>query len=51
VKRVYPDRAWFDAITAACIVFERVAAEMVAAYAERTKGMPQTERVNLEVVI
>ena len=51
VKRVYPDRAWFDAITAACIVFERVAAEMVAAYTEKTKNMPATERIDLEIVI
>lgn len=46
VKRVYPDPAWHDAITAACIQFEKTAAEMVAAYRKATKDMPATERVD-----
>jgi putative phage-type endonuclease len=45
VKRVLPDPRWFEAITAACIQFETTAAEMVAAYEQRTQGMPATERV------
>jgi YqaJ-like viral recombinase domain len=45
VKRVLPDPRWFDAISAAVEVFEQTAAEMVAAYAVATTGLPLTERV------
>lgn len=45
VKRVYPDPAWFEAITAAAAQFERTAAEMVAAYTQATADMPATERI------
>lgn len=45
VKRVLPDPAWFEAITAACIQFEKTAAEMVVAYEQATTDMPATERV------
>ena len=45
VRRVYPDPAWHEAIVAACRKFETTAAEMVAAYTEKTAGMPQTERI------
>lgn len=45
VKRVYPDTAWHEAITAACRTFETTAAEMVAAYDKATVNMPATERV------
>lgn len=45
VKRVFPDRAWFDVITAAATRFETTAAEMVAAYKTATEGMPATERL------
>lgn len=50
-KRVHPDPAWFDAITAAVTQFEKTAAEMVAAYTEKTRDMPATERIDLEIVI
>jgi hypothetical protein len=52
VKRVTPDPAWFDVITAACIQFEKTAAEMGAAYEQATKNRPATERVPdlLEVI-
>jgi hypothetical protein len=45
VKRVEPDPAWFDAITAAVEQFESVAAEMVAAYEAATAGLPLSERI------
>ena len=45
VKRVYPDPAWHAAIVAACRKFETTAAEMVAAYTEKTKNLPATERI------
>lgn len=50
--RVEPDPAWFKAIVAAVAAFETTAAEMVAAYEQATKGLPQTERaLDLEMVI
>lgn len=51
VKRVYPDPQWFDAIRAACIAFEGKASEMVADYERRAARMPQTERLDFELVI
>jgi putative phage-type endonuclease len=51
VKRVLPDPAWQGALVAACRNFETVAAEMVAAYSEKTKDMPATERIDMEIVI
>lgn len=52
VKRVTPDPRWFEAIVAAVKEFETTAAEMVAAYEQATKGLPQTERaLDLELVI
>jgi hypothetical protein len=48
VKRVTPDRDWFDAITAACIAFEGTAARTLADYQERVTGLPQTERISLD---
>lgn len=51
VKRVTPDPAWFDAITAAVIAFETTAAEMVAAYEQATANMPATERIDMEIVV
>jgi putative phage-type endonuclease len=44
-KRVLPDPKWHEAIVAACRQFEKTAAEMVAAYEAKTKGLPPTERV------
>ena len=49
VRRVYPDPAWFEVITAACQQYEKTAAEMVAAYTEKTKNMPATERIDNEL--
>lgn len=50
VKRVYPDIDWHVAITEAVELFEKNAAEMVATYEARTKGLPMTERiVELEI--
>lgn len=51
VKRVTPDPAWFDAITAAVRQFEATAAEMTAAYAKAVDGLPTTERIDLEIAI
>ncbi len=45
VKRVPPDPEWHAAIEAACRQFETTAAEMVAAYEQKTAGLPKTERV------
>lgn len=52
VKRVTPDADWFEAIVAACRVFEDTATRTVAEYQERVHGLPLTERINfnLEVV-
>src|SRR5689334_1552755 len=49
VKRVLPDPAWFDAITAACVAFEANAAQIVADYETRVADMPKTERIDLEL--
>ena len=52
VKRVTPDPAWFEAITASVAVFEGRAAEMVATYRKATEGLAPTERaIELEMVI
>jgi len=48
VKRVLPDDAWFDAITAAVTAFEENVTEMVAAFRNATTGLPQTERISLD---
>ena len=46
VTRVLPDSRWHKAIEAACVQFEKTAAEMVAAYRKATKGLPATERID-----
>ena len=51
VKRVYPDPKWFDAITAACIAFERDAAAMLADYENRSAAMPPTERIDYDIQV
>lgn len=51
VKRILPDPKWFDAITAACIAFETNVTQIVANYETRTKGLPKTERLNLEIQV
>lgn len=45
-KRVTADPVWFDAITAACVSFERTAAQTVADYRKRVDGLPQTVRID-----
>jgi hypothetical protein len=50
VKRVLPDPAWAEAITAAAIAFELAAIDMVAAYRNATDGLPKTERIDLNLV-
>lgn len=45
VRRVFPDLAMQAAIVAACTRFETTAAEMAAAYTDKTKTMPATERI------
>ena len=51
VKRVYPDPAWFDAITAACVSFEQQATQIVADYRTRVADMPKTERLDFEIKV
>jgi hypothetical protein len=46
VKRVLPDPAWFDAITAACIAFEGEAARLLDEYVSASTGLPMTERLD-----
>lgn len=44
VKRVYPQKVWFDAIVAAVAKFEQSAPELMRQYDEATEGLPMTER-------
>lgn len=44
VTRVYPDAAWFAAITAAAEQFENNVADVIARYNTETNGLPPTER-------
>jgi hypothetical protein len=46
IKRVYPDPAWFSAITAAVEQYEATAAEMIARYEAATEGKPPVERID-----
>lgn len=50
VKRVHPDPAWHDAITAAVTKFEKTAADMCAAYTQATTALPTTERIDPNLV-
>jgi putative phage-type endonuclease len=50
VKRVTPDPAWFDAITAACQTYEATAALMFTHYVANTAGLPATERIDLNLL-
>lgn len=45
-KRVYPDPVLHVAIVEAVAAFEETAAQMVADYHARTKGLPATERIS-----
>jgi hypothetical protein len=51
VKRVYPDQRWFGAIIGAVQRFEETASQMAHTYQEATQGMPDTQRLDLEMVI
>jgi hypothetical protein len=51
VKRVYPDQSWFGAIIGAVQRFEETASQMAHTYQETTQGMPDTQRLDLEMVI
>ena len=44
VKRVEPDRKWFDEIVEAVTVFEENVGVMVRTYQRNTAGLPTTER-------
>jgi hypothetical protein len=50
-KRVYPDPALHVAIVEAVAQFEDNAAQMLADYATRTRGLPATERTNLDELV
>lgn len=51
VRRVEPDPQWFAVITRAVQKFETEAAGVVAAFTDKTTGMPPTERIpDLELV-
>lgn len=50
VKHVKPDPQWFDAILATATQFERAVTQMVDTYLDRTVGMPETERVDFNLV-
>jgi len=51
VKRVYPDRAWHEAIVAAVSHFEYNAARITAEYERRVADMPKTERPDFEIKV
>ena len=46
VKRVFPDPKWQSAIKEAVASFEEAAGQMIETYLARTKGLPETERVD-----
>lgn len=50
VKRVHPDPAWHDAITAACVAFETNVAQIVTDYEARVASLPMTEHIDLNRV-
>lgn len=51
VKRVHPDPAWHEAITAAAIKFEQDITALVANYRAATAGLPMTERISFDDVL
>ncbi|OBB15072.1 hypothetical protein A5761_15140 [Mycolicibacterium setense] len=51
VRRIYPQRAWFEAIVKAARAFEANAAEMQRIYDDRTSNMPMTERVTEQEMV
>lgn len=48
VKRVTPEPDWFEAIVAACRVFEETSAQVIRDYQDRVYGLPETERISLD---
>jgi len=50
-KRVEPDEKWFAAIVAAVEAFEVAVFEMVADFQRLTEGLPETERLDLELEV
>jgi hypothetical protein len=44
VTRVYPDPAWFTAITSAAEAFETNVADVISRYNNETAGLPMTEK-------
>lgn len=50
-KRVYPDAAWFAAITDAVVAFEAAVTRTVLDYTRAVAGLPLTDRPVLEMVI
>lgn len=51
VKRVEPDPAWFEAITAACVAFEADVAQIVSTYESRVADMPKTDRIDFDLKV
>jgi predicted phage-related endonuclease len=51
VKRVLRDPLWSKVIVAAVKHFEETAREMESAYRSAVKGLPMTERLDLEIVV
>ena len=46
VRRVFPDKKWFDAIAEAVDQFETAAADMLTTYTAAIEGRPTTERID-----
>jgi hypothetical protein len=51
VKRVVPDPRWFESIIEAVRIFEQEASRLARVYQEATQGMPDTQRLDLEMVV
>ena len=51
VKRVHPDRRWFEAIEGAVAAFEHAAVEMTDRYTNAIAGRPATERTTYDMEI
>lgn len=51
VKRVLPNPAWHEAITAAAEAFERNAERLVSDYRTAARHLPATERIDFEIKV
>ena len=51
IKRVLPEKRWQDALTEAASQAEEAIAATVAAYEAAATGLPETERITLEIAI